>query len=124
MLLLLTVVLVGSVVDVHVHTAVLSRCRISLQLFESFLFLFLLQCRDDAVYGSVALSLRHTCEFLQRVLQVYRLGEGHQFVEHLRALRQLFVVFAVFVQHADGTSVASFGVAIFLLCPVQVAQMQ
>ena len=48
----------------------------------------------------------------------------HQFVEHLRTLRKRLVVFAVFVEQADGLAIAATGVAILLHLPVEVAEVE
>ena len=87
-------------------------------------FLFLLQGFDDTVDGLVALFFGELGQHLQRVLQIDGLGVRHQFVEHLRAVGELLVVVAVFVEQSDGFAVATLGIAEFLLYPVKVAQME
>ena len=52
------------------------------------------------------------------------IGEGHQLVEHLRALRQLLVSLTLLVQQADGLAIASLRVIVTLHLPVKVAQLQ
>ena len=94
-----------------------------LLLAALFLLLFL-QCLNHAVDGGIAVGLAHVGENLQRVLQVDGIGIGHQLVEDDGAVRQLFVVLAVAVEQTDGLAVAATGVAIFLLVPIQVAQLQ
>ena len=49
---------------------------------------------------------------------------GHQFVEHLRAFRQLFVVLAVLIQQSDGLTIAPLGIGKFFAFPIQVTQRQ
>ena len=97
---------------------------ISLSLFLAFFLLFLLQSINHAINGFVAVFLRHLRQLLQRVLQMYSLSIGHQFVKHNRTFRQLFVVVSFLVQQTDGFTIAPFGVAEFLLQPIQVTQMQ
>ena len=97
---------------------------IVLLLGTALLFLFLLQGRYHAVYGSIALGLAHAGQGLQRVLQGHGLGMGHQFVQHLRPLRQLPVVGAVLVQQSDGLAIAAARIRELLALPVQVAQTQ
>ena len=78
-------------------TSILSLVCLLFRLFV-FLFLFLLlQCGNHTVDGSVAVFLAHACQLLQRVLQGYGIGVRHQFVEYLRTVGQLLVVFALFV---------------------------
>ena len=61
---------------------------------------------------------------MQGVLQMDGVGIRHQFVEYLRTVGELFVVFAVLVQESDGSIIASFGIAITVALPVYIAQMQ
>ena len=96
----------------------------SLGLTVAFLFLFLLQRLDDTVDGLVALFLGQLGQHLQRVLQIDGIGVGNQFVEHLRTFGKLFIVFTVLVEQSDGLAVAALGIAEFLLCPIEVAQME
>ncbi len=55
---------------------------------------------------------------------MHGLGVGHQFVEHLRAVGELLVVLAVFVEHADGRSVTPLGIGVLLALPVEVAETE
>ena len=48
------------------------------------------------------------------------IGIGHQFVEHLRALRQCLVVGMLLIQQSDGLAVTALGVVITFLLPVEV----
>ena len=89
-----------------------------------FLLLFLFQFIDDAVDYLQLFFLRHHREFQQRVLQMDGIGVRHQFVEHLRAVRQFLVVVAILVQQSDGLAVAALGIVVFLHLPVQVSQGQ
>ena len=49
---------------------------------------------------------------------------GHQFVEHLRTVRQFLIVGTFLVEHADGRAVAPLGIGIALHVPVQSAELQ
>ena len=71
--------------------------RFGFLLLALLFLLFLDECLDDAVDGSIAVFLVHLRQLLQRVLQMDGIGKGHQVVEHLRAIRQLFVVVALLV---------------------------
>ena len=108
----------------HVVAAVHLVLRVLLCLQSAFLLLLLLQCLDSAVDGSVAVALAHLGERLQRVLQVYGVGVWHEVVQNLRAVRQLLVVLALFVEHTDGLTVAALRVVVALLVPVDVAELQ
>ena len=88
------------------------------------LFLLLLQRLYHPVYGCVAVGLAHGGEGQQRVLQVDGVGIGHQAVEYLRAVGELLVVLAFFVEHAHGGAVTALGVAEFLQLPVDIAQTE
>ena len=61
---------------------------------------------------------------MQGVLQMDGVGIRHQFIENLRTVGELFVVFAVLVQESDGSIIASLGIAITVALPVYIAQMQ
>ena len=87
-------------------------------------FLFLLQFVDDAVDGRQPFLFGHGCQLLQRVLQIDGVSVGHQFVEHLRAVRQFLVVRALFVQQSDGFAIAALRVVVFFLYPVEIAELQ
>ena len=50
------------------------------------------------------------------------LGEGHEFVEHLRALVELCIVGTVLVEHSDSLTVCALSVGITLSRPINVAQ--
>ena len=52
------------------------------------------------------------------------IGVWHQLVEHLRAVCQRLIVFAVLVEQSYRLSVASLGIAEFLSRPVEVTQFQ
>ena len=90
----------------------------------AFLLFFFLQGLNHAVDGLVAFLFGKFGQHLQRVLQMDGLGEGHQFVEHLRAFVELLVVLAVLVKEPDGLAVAALGIAELLLVPIEVAQMK
>ena len=93
--------------------------------FLPFLLLFLLLQRlNNAVDGGIAVFLAHLGERLQRVLQIDGIGIRHQFIEHLRSLRQFLVVLAFLVEQSDGLSIAALGVVELLLLPVDVAQLE
>ena len=72
---------VGHVVGVvHVaHSALLRHLllRVKLSLCVAFFLLFLLQSLYHAVDGLVSFFLRHLCQGLERVLQVYGVGVWH-----------------------------------------------
>ena len=70
---------------------------LGLLLLALLLLLFLDEFLDDAVDSGIAVLLVHLRQFLQRVLQMDGIGVRHQVVEHLRAIRQLFVVVALLV---------------------------
>ena len=108
----------------HIVAAVLLVLCVLLSLQSAFLLLLLLQCLDGAVDGCVAFALAHLGERLQRVLQVYGVGVRHEVVQNLRAVRQLFVVLALLVEHTDSLTVAALRVVVALLVPVYVAQLQ
>ena len=108
----------------HVVAAVHLVLRVLLCLQSAFLLLLLLQCLDGAVDGSVAVALAHLGERLQRVLQVYGIGVRHEVVQNLRAVRQLLVVLALFVEHTYSLTVAALRVVVALLVPVDVAELQ
>ena len=55
---------------------------------------------------------------------MYGVGVWHEVVQNLRAVRQLLVVFALFVEHTDGLTVAALRVVVALLVPVDVAELQ
>ena len=55
---------------------------------------------------------------------MYGVGIWHQLVEHLRAMRQFFVVLTFLVQQSDGLSVASLCVVISFHLPIDVAQLE
>ena len=55
---------------------------------------------------------------------MHRFGVRCKFVKNLCTLRQLFVVFAVFVQQTKGFVIATAGIAELFLCPIQVAKAQ
>ena len=97
---------------------------VGLRRFVLFLFLLLFQSLDNAVDGFVALLGWHLGQLLQGVLQMYGFGEGHQLIEHLRTVRQLLIVVALLVEQSNGLAIASLGIAKFLLCPIQIAQLQ
>ena len=78
-------------------TAILSLVCLLFRLFVFLFLFFLLQGGNHTVDGSVAVFLAHACQLLQRVLQGYGIGVRHQFVEYLRTVGQLLVVFALFV---------------------------
>ena len=88
------------------------------------LFLLLLQGIYHAVDGFVALLLGHVGQLQERVLQVDGLGVGGQLVENLGAVGKFLIVLALLVEHADGCSVATLGVAEFLLLPIEVAELE
>ena len=97
---------------------------VGLRLLALFLLFLLLQGFDDTVDGGIAVLLAHLCQCLQRVLQMHGIGVRHQFVEHLRAARELFVVVALLVEQADGLAIAALGIVELLLLPVEVAELQ
>ena len=89
----------GSLVLTELGTVFLELLfRIGSLLCPSLFLLFLLQSRDDAVYGGIAFCLGKFGESLQGVLQLHGIRVGHQFVEHHRPFRQGFIVLAVFVE--------------------------
>ena len=98
--------------------------RILFGLQPALLTLLLFERLDDTVDGGVAVFLAHGGQRLEGVLQVYGLGEGHQFVEHLRPVGELLVVLAVFVEHADGRPVAPLGIGVLLAVPVEIAETE
>ena len=51
-------------------------------------------------------------------------GVRNQFVEHLRATRQLGIVLALLIEQADGLAIAALCVGKLLLLPVQVTEFQ
>ncbi len=89
-----------------------------------FLLLLLLQSLYHTVDGLVAFVLRQAGKHLQRVLQIDGIGERHQFVEHLRAFRQLLIVAAVFVQQSDGLAVTALRIVILLARPIEVSELE
>ena len=91
-------------------------------LAVSFFFFFLFKLVYYSVDSCKAFSFGAFRKILQRILQVYRFGVRRQFVENLCTLRQLFVVFAVFVQQTKGFVIATAGIAELFLCPIQVAK--
>ena len=93
-------------------------------LLPSLFLLLFLQRLNDAVDGFIALGLIHAGEFLQGVLQMYRLGIGHQFIEHLRAVGELLIVGALLVEHTDGLTITALGIGIALKVPIQVAKLK
>ena len=93
-------------------------------LLPSLFLLLFLQRLNDAVDGFIALGLIHAGEFLQGVLQMYRLGIGHQFIEHLRAVGELLIVRALLVEHTDGLTITALGIGIALKVPIQVAKLK
>ena len=93
-------------------------------LAVSFFFFFLFKLVYHSVDSCKAFSFGAFRKILQRILQVYRFGVRRQFVENLCTLRQLFVVFAVFVQQTKGFVIATAGIAELFLCPIQVAKTQ
>ena len=111
-----------SVADVCSLSAVALRLLFELRQF--FLFLFFLQRLYYAVNGRIAVGFAHERQLLQRVLQMYVVCMRSEFVEHLRALRQLFVVIAVFIEQTYRLAITASCVAEFLQLPVEVAQMQ
>ena len=81
-----------------------------------------LELRDNTVDGSIARRFVHTGELLQRVLQMYCLGEWHQFVEHLGALVELSIVGSVVVEQSDSLAIRALCVGIAFALPVDIAQ--
>ena len=94
------------------------------ELGLTLLLLLLLQCLDHTVDGLQPFLFGHHRQLQQRVLQVDGLGMGYEFVEHLRAVRQLLVVAPFLVEQSDGLAIAAVGVAEALHLPVQVAERQ
>ena len=65
---------------------------------SSLFFLFLLfQGIYHLVNGDIPFCFAHAGERLQGVLQMNGVSKRHQFIENLRAVGELFVVFAVLV---------------------------
>ncbi len=98
--------------------------RVLLSLPVALFLLLLLQSFDSTVDGSVAVLLRHLGKPLQGVLQVYGVSEGHELVEHLRAVGQFFIVLALLVEHTNSLSVASLRVVIAFPVPIDIAETE
>ena len=96
----------------------------SIKLGLAFLFFFLFQGFYDTVDGCQPVSLRHHRQLQQGVLQMDGLRKRHQFVEHLRSVRQLFIIVSLLVEQSYGLTIATMGIAEALHFPVQVAKRQ
>ena len=55
---------------------------------------------------------------------MHGIGVGHELVEHLRAVAELFIVVAFLVEESDGFAVAALCVVVFLHGPVDVAETE
>ena len=55
---------------------------------------------------------------------MHGLGVGNQFVQHLRAVRKLLIIFAVLVQKTDSFAVTALCISKFFGVPIKVTELQ
>ncbi|CCY15519.1 unknown [Prevotella sp. CAG:755] len=93
--------------------------------FRATCFLFLtLQFFNHTVNGGQAVSLGHTRQFLQTVLQMHGRCVRHQSVEHLGTPRNQVVFFVFLIEQADGFGIAGLCLVILLAFPPQAGKTQ
>ena len=89
-----------------------------------FLFLLSFQGSYHTVDGCIPVSLVHFGKRLQGILEGDGIGIRHQFVQHLGAMSQLWIILSVLVEQADCFVIAALGISISSGFPIQIAQTQ